>query len=163
MSAILEAAAAAANDPIDSPDFKLPKWVATKRVKALLEKLAASNGYDLDDKNAGGVTFLSHETGLSPRIIYRILQEESVRTSFNNLEEIINHTNLLDLRWTPKEDGGFADAFNGEPQEFPEPTQKQLDYWAAHRASRDRRLARQKKEQERARKRFRREELVGAA
>jgi len=163
LSAILEAAAAAANDSIDSPDFKLPKWVATQRVKALLEKLAASSGYDLDDKSGGGVSFLSNETGLSPRIIYRILQEESVRTSFNNLEEIINHTNLLDLRWTPKEDGGFADAFNGEPQEFPEPTERQLAYWANHRASRERRVARQKKEQERARKRFAREKLVGVA
>lgn len=164
MSTFLDAAAAATdNDPIDSPDFQLPNAIATRRLRVLLETWAAQGGYDLDEMNSGAKLYLSDRSGLAERRVYAILKEEGPTVTFNTLENIINHSGELELRWTPKEDGGFADVFNGEPQEIPEMTPEQEAFAEKGRKQRRERMARHRREQEKARQAWAREELAGVA
>lgn len=162
MSSILDAVVATTdNDPIDSPDFTLPSAIATRRLRVLFEKWAAQEGYDLNDN--GAKLYLSDRAGVAPRRIFAILNEEGPTVTFNTLENIINHSGELELRWTPKEEGGFADVFNGEPQEIPEMTPEQEAFAKKGREQRRARAARQREAQKKARQRWAREELAGVA
>jgi len=107
-------------------DTKIPRFVPTWRVRVLLENHAKRNGYDLTEVNSGAHNFLAFETGLLPRRVYAYLSEEQTSLSINTLEKIINNIDL-DLRWLPPEEGGFADVFDGVPQEIPEPNERQKE------------------------------------
>ena len=164
MSTFLDAVAAATdNDPIDSPDFTLPSAIATRRLRVLFEKWAAQGGYDLTDTSSGAKLYLSDRAGLAPRRIFAILNEEGPSVTFNTLENVINHSGELELRWTPKEEGGFADVFNGEPQEIPAMTPEQEAWAKKGREQRRKRMARARREQEKARQSWVREEMAGVA
>lgn len=161
MSSFLDAVAAAAdNDPIDSPDFKLPSSIATRRLRVLFETWIAQSQFDPDE--LGAQQYLSDKSGLAPRRVYAILREEGPTATLATLENIINHSGELELRWTPKEEGGFADVFNGEEQEIPEMTPEQAAFAEKGRIQRRERVARYRRTQATAKEQAAREELAVA-
>lgn len=76
---------------------------------------------------------LAFNLGLSDRTLRSILAEDQPSVSIRTLDKILCKAHRPDYAHVPRDQGGFADAFDGEIQIIPAPTARQREVLEAHR------------------------------